>query len=647
MRIKTIAIENLRSIKSAAITFDPYICLVGPNGAGKSTVLCALNLFFRETENATTDLTSLTEEDFHLCDTSEPIRVTVTFHQLNDAAQADFSDYFRHGELTIKAVATFDVSTGRATVKHYGQRMAMAAFSPFFKALGDSASAAELKALYAGIRAQFGDLPSATTKDAMAGALHDYEGARPELCEPLDSEDQFYGASKGSNLLARYVQWIYVPAVKDASQEQQESKNTALGKLLARTVRTQVNFADSVGALLHETRARYSELLAQQQETLGAISRSLSSRISQWAHPEAEIKLSWQQDVSKAVKVDEPFARVVAGEAGFEGDLARFGHGFQRSYLLALLQELAGADQAEAPTLLLGCEEPELYQHPPQARHLASVLSSLAEGNAQIMVTTHSPYFVSGEHFENVRMVRMDAATRGSTIHAMTPGDLAARFAAASGEPLPKRSAPIARAHQALQTSLCEMFFTQRLVLVEGLEDIAYIHTWLALTGQIEQYRRKGIHIVATQGKSLMARPLIVAQDLKIPVFVIFDADGDRTKQHERPKHEFDNRTLLNLLGVNPVDPFPAVHIDTPTHTVWVNNLGDAVNGELKAVLGVAGYDDLSNKVNAFYGHDGDLNKNTLLIGTRLAMAFEEGIRIPVLEQLCARILDMDNVPVA
>jgi len=47
------------------------------------------------------------------------------------------------------------------------------------------------------------------------------------------------------------------------------------------------------------------------------------------------------------------------------------GHGLQRSYLLALLQELAGSEAPNAPTLILGCEEPELYQHPPQARHLA------------------------------------------------------------------------------------------------------------------------------------------------------------------------------------------------------------------------------------------------------------------------------------
>jgi ABC-type transport system involved in cytochrome bd biosynthesis fused ATPase/permease subunit len=57
VRIKSVRIKNLRLIADQTVEFDRYNCLVGANGAGKSTVLCALNVFFRETQNATTDLT--------------------------------------------------------------------------------------------------------------------------------------------------------------------------------------------------------------------------------------------------------------------------------------------------------------------------------------------------------------------------------------------------------------------------------------------------------------------------------------------------------------------------------------------------------------------------------------------------------------
>ncbi len=72
------------------------------------------------------------------------------------------------------------------------------------------------------------------TKEAMYKTLREFESERPDQCVLLPSEDHFYGISKGANRLQKYVQWVFVPAVKDAAEEQSESKNGALGKLLAR-----------------------------------------------------------------------------------------------------------------------------------------------------------------------------------------------------------------------------------------------------------------------------------------------------------------------------------------------------------------------------------------------------------------------------
>ena len=116
--------------------------------------------------------------------------------------------------------------------------------------------------------------------------------------------------------------------------------------------------------------------------------------------------MEWSSDPAKSVKLEEPVAGIKTGEGDFLGNLARMGHGLQRSYLLALLQELAASEVSDAPTLLLGVEEPELYQHPPQAHHLAEVFGKMAEGNNQVLITTHSPMFVSGDGFENTRLVR-------------------------------------------------------------------------------------------------------------------------------------------------------------------------------------------------------------------------------------------------
>ena len=121
MKIESVRIENLRSFAEVTVPFDNYTCLVGPNGAGKSTILCALNIFFRESENVATDLIQLDIEDFHRKKTEKPIRVTVTFVDLSEEAQQDFADYFRQEKLVVSAVATFDENTSAYSDKNEHQ----------------------------------------------------------------------------------------------------------------------------------------------------------------------------------------------------------------------------------------------------------------------------------------------------------------------------------------------------------------------------------------------------------------------------------------------------------------------------------------------------------------------------------------------
>src|SRR5579864_7022558 len=132
MKLDSIRIRNLRSCKDVTVSFGAYTSLVGPNGAGKSTVLCALNIFFREIQNSGSDLTRLSEEDFHQKNTSEPITITLTFTDLSPEAQADFAAYYRDAKLIITAEAVFDRGTQRAEVKQYGERMVMPEFAEFF-----------------------------------------------------------------------------------------------------------------------------------------------------------------------------------------------------------------------------------------------------------------------------------------------------------------------------------------------------------------------------------------------------------------------------------------------------------------------------------------------------------------------------------
>lgn len=635
MKIEKIRIQNLRAFEDEEVLFDDYAALVGANGAGKSTVLCALNIFFREAENAATSMSELDAQDFHLQDTSKPIVVTVTFTDLSAVAQERFAGYCRQGKLTISAKATFDAVVGRASVQQFGERLGMPELKAYFGAEKDGELVAVLRERYAAIKTNHPDLPDIGTKDGMRAALRAYEDAHPEHCELIASNDQFYGFSKGANRLAEHVQWVYVPAVKDATKEQLETRNTALGRLLARKVRGAVNFDDELLKLRADTLAQYQALLDGRQATLEDLSAALQARLGEWAHPETTVSLTWDHDASKAVLVEEPFARMIAGEGDFQGELARFGHGLQRSYLLALLQELASADEVDAPTLILGLEEPELYQHPPQARHLAGVLQALSEGNAQVIVSTHSPHFVTGAGFESVRMVRRIPAERKSTIRQATVQQVADAEVAATGELPAALDQTLAKLSQVLQPVLSEMFFTPRLVLVEGLEDVAYLTSWMVITGRWNEFRRRGCHIVPANGKSELIRPLIVAQRLEIPTYVLFDADGLDANVSRRAKHQRDNAALLTLLGGDATVPFPPATLAGPTYTVWASTLGDA----LREDVGQTRWDQLHTNAGQQFGNPGGFGKNAMHIGAKLAIARDAGDPFPTLDALCDRIL--------
>jgi putative ATP-dependent endonuclease of the OLD family len=479
-----------------------------------------------------------------------------------------------------------------------------------------------LKDLYADLKQNFPDLPNETIKDKMRGALRSFEEQHPELCDLQASDVKFYGFSSGDDKLNKYIQWVYVPAVRDVGNENVDRKTTALGKLLRYTVKATTNFEQELSDLRVQTKKQYSDLIEKKQDVLTELSKSLTGKLSAWAHPGATATLKWAQDDGASVRIEEPTIKMYAGEGGFEGEITRFGNGFQRSYLLAVLQELASVTNAGAgPTLLLGCEEPELFQHPPQARHLAHVFQSLSEANTQIIVTTHSPHFVFGRHFESVRMVRRSEGLPKATVTSSRIVETAKRIASArdSQVVLPVGAAE-AKLQQALQPRLSEMFFADRVVLVEGIEDVAYLTSWLIAKGQWEHCRKEGMHIVPVDGKGNFVEPLVLCAELKIPHYLIYDPDSDAKPDH-KPEHEKDNKALLHLLGQVGQPSFPTSTILTKTHAIWQTDIG----GELRQELGQQRYDKAIGAARKKLDKpNGNWTKNPVFIGEFVAAIFAD-----------------------
>jgi putative ATP-dependent endonuclease of the OLD family len=638
MKIESVSIENFRGFNDQNIRLGDYTCLVGRNGSGKSTVLYALNVFFRQFKDTATDLSRLCADDFHHKHTDAPIRITVTFCDLNNAAKLDLADYVRQDKLIVTAEAIYDADTQRANVRQYGSRLGMEAFRKYFDAEKAGAKASELKNILSSLRKEFPGIAPASTKVDMEKALNDYESNHPEDCVLLKSEDQFYGVTRGSNRLDPHIQWVFVAATKDYSDEATESKDSALGQLLARTVRSKTDFTIKISELKQRMELEYGQMLSAEQHTLQELSTSLEKRLRSWAHPLVTAQVTWNADPEKSVRINEPMATVRLGERGFSGELPRFGHGLQRSYLLTLLQELTSLGTGAQPTLIMGIEEPELYQHPPQARHLAEVLRTLSSSDAQVVCCSHSPLFIPGVDVEAVRMVRDVGSPCQSTVTSVMYSNIALRLEAA-GDKLLKEQGMLAKLYTNLNPAVNEMFFCSHLILVEGIEDIAHLMTYLELMGLNTKFREYGCHIVPVGGKSELLRPLAVALELGIPTYVVWDADTDKTKESEVVRHKRENRAIQSLLGVKVPQEWPGSHMQGTGYCMWQVNLTNCV----QTALGEA-WRSAQEKAEIRYGQPGGLQKNPVAIAYAHECAWNEGRQCSELKALVEDIIAWASV---
>jgi putative ATP-dependent endonuclease of OLD family len=654
MRIESVRIENFRSFKDETVKLDNYNCLVGANGAGKSTVLNALNLFFRQYKDSSTDLSKLSENDFHHKDTKNDIRITVTFCNLSDEAKQSLSAYVRQEKLIVTAVATFNTDNQKADVKQFGSRLGISDFRKWFEAKKNGSKVPELKSIYDSLNESFSDLPSVKQKQAMEDALNEYEEANPDKCSLIPSEDQFYGVSKGANKLAPFVQWVFVSASKDATTEAEESKTSALGQLLERAVRSRVNFSDRVKVLREKLVSDYQEMLDEEQTVLSDLSNSIEARLKVWSNPSATAKVEWKQDPDKTIKVEEPWAHVVIGEKGFDGELGRFGHGMQRSFLLSLLQELASIGSS-GPILIMGIEEPELYQHPPQARYLSEIIQDLSEQGCQILACSHSPYFIPGDNFSSVRVVREVGEPCLSEVSSVGYAELAQQLIDVD-EKLITESGMLAKLYPTLRPEINEIFFCKKLILVEGIEDVAYITSYIELLTKRNQFRMEGWHIVPVGGKSELIRPICIAKALKIPLYVIFDGDtnkedleqialltvseeeADKNKlqkiQGEITRHKKDNKAILKLMGEDEALHWSDESIHLDNMTMWSTNITLVSECDLGER-----WKEFQDQSAAHYGNVKSLKKNPLAVAKALELAWDQGIKSQALIGLIENIL--------
>jgi putative ATP-dependent endonuclease of OLD family len=645
MRIARLRIENSGCIRQAEVPIADVTALVGRNGAGKSTLIRALKLFYGPSG-------SVSEDDFYNRDTGDPIAVEVTWDALTQAEREAYAPYIDQDSLTVRKEVRW--AGGKADGRYYGSRLQYAGFANVRAQTGGTERRAAYNALVESGRVA--DLTARVRSVSEADRLMtEWEKEHPGLCVRARDDGQFFGfTGVGVGKLERFTRFIHVPAVRDASEDAAEGRDSPLTQLMEMVVRSALRQDPDIAQFQAEVAERYAQLFSEERlPQLGEVAQRLTDQLRSYA-ANAAVELRWADLGGPTISLPQAVADLM--EDGFAGAVSRKGHGLQRAFILTLLHFLAsfvppappergegeedGGAEPIVPSLVIGIEEPELYQHPNRQRSLARVLRRLVEERGrdeprnQVIFSTHSPYFVDIQHFDEVRMVRkveseddgpMETSIGHATLDAVAAtlsdavtGD-AAKFTAASLRP---------RLANVMTPEVNEGFFADVVVLVEGPSDRAVLLACAAQEGC--DFDATGISVVPVEGKSNLDRPLLVFRSLGIPCYVVFD--GDKNKgEHGAPG---TNELLLRLLKT-PIHRFPATQV-TDDFACFEDNL----ECQLRLELGDELYAKSLARAAEDCGYDPPkaAEKNVAAMAEVLALARQQGRESTSLKDIVVRV---------
>lgn len=349
--------------------------------------------------------------------------------------------------------------------------------------------------------------------------------------------------------------------------------------------------------------------------------------------------------------IQTPVTNLMLVEDDYPSPVGHTCHGLQRATILTMLQYLSiikSPTKVESenellpgtPNLIIGIEEPELYQHPNRQRHLSKVFMKLAEEGihdlvkrTQVIYSTHSPLLVNLENFEKVRVLRKEKIEKGlpkqTKIFYTNLDEVAKIIENACDKPEGTYTGKTLRPRlRTIMTPwLNEGFFSDFIVLVEGEEDrAAIIGTATAMGIELES---KGISVIPCNGKTCLDRPIAIFRLLQIPIYAIWDSDyeGKDAKPQE-------NRLLLRLFNQE-IEDWPAKVTDE--FACFKRTLTDTLKEEIGEEL----YNNILGECckNFGMGQEKHAIKNSQVIQQMILEAKKQGKSSSTLESIVNQIV--------
>jgi putative ATP-dependent endonuclease of OLD family len=240
---------------------------------------------------------------------------------------------------------------------------------------------------------------------------------------------------------------------------------------------------------------------------------------------------------------------IIIKDRDFSISATEVGEGFQNAIVLAVLRAFEETHRSGAILLI---EEPEMFLHPQMQRSLYKTLRKIGKTN-QVIYTTHSPHFVSVPEYKDVLLVRRDE--EGTYVVRSYLADDVKRREKFLKELDPERS---------------ELFFAKRLLLVEGdTEKLALPEYAKGLEIDLD---RAGATIVEVGGKRNLKDFAELAISFEIPTGIVYDKDSSDFRDNRDEEGAY-NKTLDELTDED--DDVHVWRLDNKFEDVIRNTVGD------------------------------------------------------------------------
>ncbi len=554
MKISEIEISGFKSLRHLKMKINDMHILIGANNAGKSNILESLNLFFTASKCAVSSnmFCQLGGND---CD---KIEITVSFEHLTDEEKKRFLKHIGDGKLKVRRVAERERDEkGSLSDGTLGPFLSVVQ-KPNDPLLGlkkteiTSTTVKELVDNYKLPSYVNGTRGPTVEKvkenwESLCRDLASIKGMSPEF---IESTVLGYTSVAQGNL----PKFLWLPAVREATDELKTTQNTLFGEIFKQIIQTEdLGFSTTVQEKLGEINDALNPVRSDGaviEPDAISIFESEMTEIYQEHMPDVTVHLNFQLPTLEKLLFSGSIIKV---NDGVISTIDNKGHGAQRLFILSLLRLYAkrlvlNSGESER-TFILAIEEPEIYLHPPAQRNLFSILKRMSS-QRQILLCTHSPYFIDMHEYRNVCVVYRDSKHHPTKIF-QTNQDI---FDTDENNDFKLISQ--------IDPTRSEIFFSKKVILVEG--DTERLTLPIIAERMGIDVALQGITIIASGGKTLIPFFMTILNIFNIPYLAMYDEDPfqeseniedldetERSKLSEKRRiHDF-NEKIESKKGVN------------------------------------------------------------------------------------------------